>query len=160
MSIETPAALYELSDFAEHMDGSGQAWAAFQEVDAHITALHSEVERLQARVREYETRLTAVMPPDMKDWHENSPSEWPEIAAAVITNLRESELFFIKAFERSDARERELEASRDFSRRRCDALQAAQRHMRDPERKVVCDILANGTTYIEPYRAALEGSET
>ena len=46
MSIETPAALFALSDFAEHTDGSGEAWAAFQEVDAHITALQAEVERL------------------------------------------------------------------------------------------------------------------
>lgn len=48
MSIETPAALFTLSDFAEHTDGSGEAWAAFQEVDAHITALQAEVERLTA----------------------------------------------------------------------------------------------------------------
>ena len=57
MSIETPAALFALSDFAEHTDGSGEAWAAFQEVDAHITALQAEVARLQARERELETAI-------------------------------------------------------------------------------------------------------
>lgn len=36
--------------------------------------------------------------------------------------------------------------SRDFYMRRCEALQAAQDKMRDPERKAVCDILANGST--------------
>lgn len=49
-----------------------------------------------------------------------------------------------------------LTDQRDWHRVRNDALQKAQRHMRDPERKVVCDILANGTTYVEPFRAALE----
>lgn len=34
----------------------------------------------------------------------------------------------------------------DFYKRRCDALQREQSKMRDPERKAVCDILANGST--------------
>lgn len=33
---------------------------------------------------------------------------------------------------------------REFYSRRCEALQAAQVGMRDPERKMVCDVLANG----------------
>ena len=45
-----------------------------------------------------------------------------------------------------------LRNSRDFYKRRCEALQAAQNKMRDPERKAVCDILANGST------SALEGA--
>lgn len=44
---------------------------------------------LAARVTDYETRLTAVMPADFKDWYQNSREEWPEVAAWVITNLRE-----------------------------------------------------------------------
>lgn len=35
-----------------------------------------------------------------------------------------------------------------FYKRRCEALQAIQDKMRDPERKAVCDILANGITYV------------
>lgn len=35
-------------------------------------------------------------------------------------------------------------------RRRYEALQAAQHTMRDPERKTVCDILANGYTETHP----------
>ena len=34
----------------------------------------------------------------------------------------------------------------DFYRRRCEELQRRQSSMRDPERTVVCDILANGHT--------------
>jgi hypothetical protein len=46
--------------------------------------------------------------------------------------------------ERDDARD-----SRDFYKRRADALQQWQHKMRDPERTIVCDILANGHT-LEP----------
>ncbi|WP_423159929.1 hypothetical protein [Stenotrophomonas maltophilia] len=38
----------------------------------------------------------------------------------------------------------QLTSSRDFYKARCEALQVEQAGMRDPERKVVCDILANG----------------
>ncbi len=50
--------------------------------------LNAEVERLESRLADYDKRLSEVMPPDFKDWHENSRSEWPEIAAMVIANLR------------------------------------------------------------------------
>jgi len=42
----------------------------------------------------------------------------------------------------------ELKNSVDFYKSRCDALHATQTKMRDPERKAICDILANGTTYV------------
>ena len=38
----------------------------------------------------------------------------------------------------------QLRSSLDFYKRRADALQKAQQKMRDPERTIVCDILANG----------------
>ena len=44
----------------------------------------------------------------------------------------------------------ELERRRQFYKRRCDDLQRVQNQMRDPERKMVCDILANGMTYEKP----------
>ena len=47
----------------------------------------TDLERLKA----YDDELSKVMPPDFKDWWQNSKDEWPEIAAAVITNLRERE---------------------------------------------------------------------
>lgn len=39
-----------------------------------------------------------------------------------------------------------LQHSVDFYKRRCDAMQRWQSCMRDPERTIVCDILANGET--------------
>ncbi|NCA73123.1 MAG: hypothetical protein EOM91_24345 [Sphingobacteriia bacterium] len=41
----------------------------------------------------------------------------------------------------------------DFYRGRCDLLQAQQARMRDPERTLVCDILANGQLLPDPTGA-------
>lgn len=49
-----------------------------------------------------------------------------------------------------DAAVGDLQFGYDFYKRRCDALQAWQSRMRDPERIVVCDILANGFTLDPP----------
>ena len=45
----------------------------------------------------------------------------------------------------------EARADLDGALRRLDALQRAQRDMRDPERRMVCDILANGRLRAEGY---------
>jgi hypothetical protein len=76
-------------------DEQGHAWVA----PADVTALATEV-------LAYRTALSAVMPTDFKDWHENSTQEWPEVAAAVIISLRE----------REDLAYRQLDAQRE---RRC-----------------------------------------
>ena len=41
--------------------------------------------------------------------------------------------------------------NRDFYRRRAELLQREQSRMRDPERTIVCDILANGTLLPDPH---------
>ena len=46
----------------------------------------------------------------------------------------------------ADALFREMRRA-DWFRHRFDELQKAQQHMRDPERKMVCDILANCKTF-------------
>ena len=51
--------------------------------------------------------------------------------------------------EAADALEREKRRA-DWFEQRCNTLQQAQANMRDPERKMVCDILANGKTYVTP----------
>lgn len=38
----------------------------------------------------------------------------------------------------------------DFYKRRCESLQDQQRFMREPERTIVCDILANGSLLPDP----------
>ena len=52
------------------------------------------------RLRRYDEELTKVMNPDFKDWHQNSKEEWPEVAAFVITHLREALEFAHKELDR------------------------------------------------------------
>jgi hypothetical protein len=52
------------------------------------------------RLRRYDEELTKVMNPDFKDWHQNSKEEWPEVAAFVITHLREELEFAHKELDR------------------------------------------------------------
>ena len=75
--------------------------------------------RLRAQLDDYETRLSAVMPQDFKDWHQNSKLEHPEVAAHVITNLREhlheanlTEDFLRAQLEAKDARIADLDAEK------------------------------------------------
>lgn len=62
---------------------------------------------------------------------------------------------------RSAARIAELEDSVRFFAIRCEELQEIQSRMRDPERQMVCDILANGKPRdkagIGEYKALLGG---
>ena len=57
--------------------------------------------------------------------------------ANVIANIRSSE---IRDHQKHIKR---LEDSVSFYKRRCELLQTVQHQMRDPERTIVCDILAN-----------------
>ena len=81
------------------------------------------------RCADYDARLSAVMPADFKDWHQNGPKEWPEVAAGTIANLRErleaathSDLKFHHWTEQVDnawpAIHRVLVAAREFADRR------------------------------------------
>jgi hypothetical protein len=42
------------------------------------------------------------------------------------------------------------EISLNFYKQRCELLQQAQKYMRDPERTIVCDILANNALLPDP----------
>ena len=55
--------------------------------EIYTSRISKELERL----RRYDKELSSVMPPDFKDWHQNSKEEWPELAAWVIKNLREQQ---------------------------------------------------------------------
>ncbi len=58
---------------------------------------------------------------------------------------------------------RKLAHSADWNRRRVEMLSRLQKHMRDPERTLVCDILANGQLLPDPqgkrYGFAATGNE-
>jgi hypothetical protein len=51
--------------------------------------LREGVEELKQRIQRWHDTLTPLMPSDLKSWHENNPSEWPEVTAWVITSQRE-----------------------------------------------------------------------
>lgn len=53
--------------------------------------LRAEEAKAQAELAKWHAELSAVMPADFKDWHQNSPDEWPIVAAQVIRNLRARE---------------------------------------------------------------------
>lgn len=71
-------------------------------------------------------------------------------AISVISKLLTPPEGWVEQHQRDSKELRRLCASRDFYKARCEALQAVQSSMRDPERKAVCDILANGATKALP----------
>ena len=87
----------------------------------------------------------------ISDDEANYNDPWPAESeySGDITWCSESALACEVEYTREDLLARAMD-SVDFYRRRCEALQKAQNHMRDPERKMVCDILANGETYVTP----------
>jgi len=55
------------------------------------TELLKENALLRKRIEAWESELSKVMPPDFKDWWQNSKDEWPVVARCVIESLRERE---------------------------------------------------------------------
>lgn len=82
-----------------------------EELEAHRSVkmgLALEIERDQAmlraelaeaRVREYDEKLSTEMPKDMKDWWQNSKEEWPEVARWVLENRRKQILMVQRDFD-------------------------------------------------------------
>ena len=63
---------------------------------AHLASLNATIER-------WESELSAAMPPDFNDWHENAKSEWPEVARRVIESLRDREEWALNALKQQAA---------------------------------------------------------
>lgn len=80
---------------------------------ATIRTILAALDAAQATVAKWETTLSAVMPADFTDWHENSRTEWPELAAWVIVNLREREAEAWKHVDRIVARGQDIPAPDD-----------------------------------------------
>ena len=98
--------------------------------------------------------------PSVDFWVCRHPAEIRALTSAVCTqakrvNVIEQQLDtcrpYLKEGETAADALRRLEHSESFYRRRCEALQAWQSSMRDPERVIVCDILANGFTLDQPF---------
>lgn len=65
-------------------DGEWVKWEDYGDLTA-------ERDRLADEIGNWRSDLSDVMPADFKDWHQNSPSEWPSIADSVILRLRDRE---------------------------------------------------------------------
>lgn len=77
------------------------------------TEHNKSIDRIENRLKKWEDSLTAVMPPDCKDWHENSPAEWPEVAAALIVNLRKDRDLAWEMTNKIVAKNEELQAQNE-----------------------------------------------
>lgn len=80
------------------------------------------------------------------DDHASSPAHYERVdvcESSVVTHLQARDYAHEKIM-------RKLEISLQFYKSRCELLQHQQSRMRDPERTIVCDILANGELLPDP----------
>jgi hypothetical protein len=54
-----------------------------------VQLLTKQRDEARERIKQWHNALTPLMPSDFKCWHQNTPNEWPEVAAWVITSQRE-----------------------------------------------------------------------
>ena len=78
--------------------------------------------------------------------HRGNPDLARFVAAAMNAHAQQCRPVQAATIARLTVKMETLQVSRNFYARRCEALQAVQDKMRDPERKAVCDILVNGFT--------------
>lgn len=107
-----------------------------EELEAHRSVkmgLALEIERdramlraelAEARVREYDEKLSTEMPKDMKDWWQNSKEEWPEVARWVLENRRKQILMVQRDFDAVANALDKLQAALDKLQADLDKLQA------------------------------------
>ena len=74
------AAMHILATEIQSYDGAANA--AVAEAGERLAEQH-------IRIKQWHDALTPLMPSDVKCWHQNNPSEWPEVTARVIASQRE-----------------------------------------------------------------------
>jgi hypothetical protein len=89
-----------------------------------------------------------VLPKFVYGWSINTLRDW--IRSLTVPSDRQLDIdglvAAIKAMkELKDKEVMRVEVQKNFYLKRCDLLQKFQKGMRDPERTLICDILANGT---------------
>jgi len=75
----------------------------------------TDLERLQ----KYDEELSAVIPLDFKDWHQNSKDERPEVARWVIENLRKDREWCYEVMDKQALKIKELEEEIEYLRAEC-----------------------------------------
>jgi len=69
------------------------------------------------RLQKYDEELSAVIPLDFKDWHQNSKDERPEVARWVIENLRKDREWCYEVMDKQALKIKDLEAEIELLRR-------------------------------------------
>ena len=62
---------------------------SFHLLFAEAQKMERELNAANERIKQWHDALTPLMPSDFKCWHQNNPSEWPEVTARVIASQRE-----------------------------------------------------------------------
>jgi chromosome segregation ATPase len=78
-----------MTTLQEQLRAGVQHYKDVNGAESAMSEAADKLDTLESQINKWETALTAVMPPDFKDWHQNSKAEWPEIAASTLVNLRE-----------------------------------------------------------------------
>jgi len=71
------------------------------------------------RLKLYDEKLSAVIPLDFKDWHQNSKDERPEVARWVIENLRKDREWCYEVMDKQALKIKELEEEIEYLRAEC-----------------------------------------
>ena len=71
------------------------------------------------RLKLYDEKLSAVIPLDFKDWHQNSKDERPEVARWVIENLRKDSEWCYEVMDKQALKIKELEEEIEYLRAEC-----------------------------------------
>ena len=66
------------------------------------------------RLQKYDEELSAVIPLDFKDWHQNSKDERPEVARWVIENLRKDREWCYEVMDKQALKIEELEEQIEY----------------------------------------------
>jgi len=102
---------------------------------------------LSPRLRELSDAVTQGCEAVAREFTMRVPAEPDRDADLVLSRAADA----LDAVHKADQETGELRQSLNFYRSRCDLLQQWQARMRDPERTLVCDILANGATLSDPH---------
>jgi len=128
-------ALQALASEGQWIEQTGAQQKRIAELEAQLASAQEMNRKLLPRVPPPDLSLDPPFPVDVEgDKAERAhgiPSEYGYTAGAFAAQQK---------------RIAALEHEAQFYKRRCDAMQEWQSRMRDPERTVVCDILANGFT--------------
>lgn len=84
------AAAEQMRQHARQLERENQTFRAAQKACEDCDAPRVDrIAELESDLATWESELSKVMPPDFKDWWQNSKSEWPLVARLVIESKTE-----------------------------------------------------------------------